>query len=559
MRYKKDEDLEFLKNVKSEDLNKLVKILTDSKTEELTKRDIYKAFDFDHNIYWQEIAAELQYFGGNTVSNIIRQEGVLYAEILRDVWSHLEIKYDTSLSIIELEEIFLSEERKTGFKEQFKQNVVSWENMLLQFALPVRVALLLKKVADPAFRITVDAVKEIATLRKKYQLSCKDIKPSYDVQDSKIKELTYSSNIVIRDEMGSELVELKIVDKESSNIINFDENEMNDPNIDNIKQLLADAFKGVVGTPNQTVELVFSPEVQQGLANGTYKLMDNRAIVINSSGGGIKEHAKVLSTGKGRQLLTGGFQLLSIAVAQSHLADIEKNLSMIKSSLEQILQLLDAEDRSKIEGYIKYTTEIVNYIRNNGYQNELSPQKKNKIEDIICELRSIESKIFIELENLNDDINKSNDKDTFGTKDTYDEIKGFLKRVKPLKERYELMLQLSLILSVITKYIDPLDKEFSKISIDLDRLESILVKFNESINKKKLILKSYFNLDDTLDERKKILQILQERNKNDFDNLHMTYKDGFQKIENSFNGASKILLSFDDNANISKYSIDYNF
>lgn len=556
MRYKKDEDLEFLKNVKSEDLNKLVKILTDSKTEELTKRDIYKAFDFEHNIYWQEIAAELQYFGGNTVSNIIRQEGVLYAEILRDVCSHLEVKYDTSLSIIALEEIFLSEERKTGFK-QFKQNAASWENMLFGLILPTRAALLLKKVADPAFRITVDAVKEIATLRKKYQSSCKDINVSYDVLDSKIKQLTYSSNIVIKDEMGSELVELKIVDKESSNIINFDENEMNDPNIDNIKQLLADAFKGVVGTPNQTVELVFSPEVQQGLANGTYKLMDNRAIVINSSGGGIKEHAKVLSTGQGRQLLTGGFQLLSIAVAQSHLADIEKNLSMIKSSLEQILQLFDAEARSKIEGYIKYTTEIVNYIRNNGYQIELSPQKKDKIEDIICELRRIESKIFIELENLNDDINKSNDKDTFGTKDTYDEIKGLLKRVKPLKERYELMLQLSLILSVITKYIDPLDKEFSKISIDLDRLESILVKFNESINKKKL--KSYFNLDDTLDERKKILKILQERNKNDFDNLNMTYKDGFQKIENSFNGRSKILLSFDDNANISKYSIDYNF
>ena len=44
MKYQKDKDLEFLKNVKSQDLENLVQILTSTKTEELSKRDIYKEF-----------------------------------------------------------------------------------------------------------------------------------------------------------------------------------------------------------------------------------------------------------------------------------------------------------------------------------------------------------------------------------------------------------------------------------------------------------------------------------------------------------------------------------
>ncbi len=43
MGYIKDEDLEFLKDVKSQDLNKLVEILTKPKAEELTKKDILQS------------------------------------------------------------------------------------------------------------------------------------------------------------------------------------------------------------------------------------------------------------------------------------------------------------------------------------------------------------------------------------------------------------------------------------------------------------------------------------------------------------------------------------
>ena len=65
MVYREDPDLEFLGQMKSEDLNDLVYCLTHDKdgevryTEELTNNELYKRFYPDHHQYWKEIAAEI--------------------------------------------------------------------------------------------------------------------------------------------------------------------------------------------------------------------------------------------------------------------------------------------------------------------------------------------------------------------------------------------------------------------------------------------------------------------------------------------------------------------
>jgi len=101
MAYRYDPDLEFLKNIKSEDLDDLVNILIYDKdgekrfTEELSLTDEYQKYYPDHNKYWKNIAEEIQKFGGNTFANIFRGgEGVLYKEILMDVCDKLKINYN---------------------------------------------------------------------------------------------------------------------------------------------------------------------------------------------------------------------------------------------------------------------------------------------------------------------------------------------------------------------------------------------------------------------------------------------------------------------------------
>jgi len=110
MAYRFDSDLEFLRNINSEDLNDLVFCLTHDKdgyprlTEELTQSDLYKAHYPDHQKYWHLIAAEIQRFGANTIMTFFRGgEGVLYKEVLMDVCDKLKVNYNKESSTERIE------------------------------------------------------------------------------------------------------------------------------------------------------------------------------------------------------------------------------------------------------------------------------------------------------------------------------------------------------------------------------------------------------------------------------------------------------------------------
>jgi len=110
MAYRYDPDLEFLKHIKSEDLDDLVNILIYDKdgekrfTEELSSTYEYKKYHPNHNKYWKNIAEEIQKFGGNTFANIFRgDQGVLYKEILIDVCDKLKVNYNKNSKVERIE------------------------------------------------------------------------------------------------------------------------------------------------------------------------------------------------------------------------------------------------------------------------------------------------------------------------------------------------------------------------------------------------------------------------------------------------------------------------
>ncbi|WP_429072190.1 DUF3944 domain-containing protein [Aeromonas veronii] len=101
MAYRYDSELEFLGKMKSEDLGDLVYCLTHDRdgssryTEELTTTELYKSYYPDHQKYWQQIAAEIQCFGANSLVTILRGgRGVEYKEVLMDVCDKMDVNYD---------------------------------------------------------------------------------------------------------------------------------------------------------------------------------------------------------------------------------------------------------------------------------------------------------------------------------------------------------------------------------------------------------------------------------------------------------------------------------
>lgn len=98
---KEDRDLLlFLQQADNEDLKTLVDILTHDTdgeiriAEQLTNTDAYLyCYPYRLNMMWQEIAGELQRFGGNTLANLCRNEGIRYREILQDICRKLEVYF----------------------------------------------------------------------------------------------------------------------------------------------------------------------------------------------------------------------------------------------------------------------------------------------------------------------------------------------------------------------------------------------------------------------------------------------------------------------------------
>ena len=111
---KEDRDLQFLASCPSSDLKTLVDMMTFDKngniriSEQLTDTDAYLRYYPERlPCMWQEIANELQRFGGNTIVNVIRRGGVYYREILKDVCRKMKVYFSGSEDTIELEQRLL--------------------------------------------------------------------------------------------------------------------------------------------------------------------------------------------------------------------------------------------------------------------------------------------------------------------------------------------------------------------------------------------------------------------------------------------------------------------
>ena len=116
-----DDLLPLLRKCTNKDLEPLVSYITNNGglTSELELTEAYKKHYPNHKMYVDEIAAEIQKFGGNTIVNLARGgKGVPYREIVCDVAKKLKVNFN--------------KKRETEFIEQqiaLKLLERAWEKM----------------------------------------------------------------------------------------------------------------------------------------------------------------------------------------------------------------------------------------------------------------------------------------------------------------------------------------------------------------------------------------------------------------------------------------------
>ena len=123
MAFKLDEDLEFLRYCDNDSLDVLVETLIKDKdgekrtTEELTSKNSYKQYNPNHAMYWEEIAEEIQKYGGNSIANMFRGTGVKYKEILCNVCDKMKVNYNSNSETRVIEQYLLMKILEDAMKE----------------------------------------------------------------------------------------------------------------------------------------------------------------------------------------------------------------------------------------------------------------------------------------------------------------------------------------------------------------------------------------------------------------------------------------------------------
>jgi len=258
--------------------------------------------------------------------------------------------------------------------------------------------------------------------------------------------------------------------------------------IKRVTQLIADSVKGTTSISKKTIEIVFKSEVQEGLRDGAYTMMKTRsgevlADAVDSTGKVVGK-ARVVESGKLKQLATGAFQLVSIAVAQSHLADIERSLVGIQRSIDQLQNSFDNEFIAKIKGTINYLREIGEKIKLAALPDALSEPQKNVLETISKDAYIMYSQIEEDLKTLTQNTKSVIDKQWVGTDDCHKALKDITKRFEVINIRWTLLIELACLTNIIMTYQDPCERIYTRTKLDLNTWEQLIESFSESFEKK---------------------------------------------------------------------------
>lgn len=137
MAYRRDNDLEFLAKVPTDDLKPLVEILTNGKytfNQNLDKRDPKDP------AYWTYVAEQIQLYGGDTIMNMFRLgDGVLYREVLTDVCDKYKITYKKEDIVADIEKRLV---RKIFSESWEKLNQEQKREILISAKVPCTTSML---------------------------------------------------------------------------------------------------------------------------------------------------------------------------------------------------------------------------------------------------------------------------------------------------------------------------------------------------------------------------------------------------------------------------------
>ena len=135
-----------LRDSSDEDLKPLVDYVLDAATNSLCIKDVYKEHKDYPRFYTDELVLEIREFGGNSLVNLFRSDGVPYREVVEDVAGKLGVSFDRADQVEQIEmkiltKIFVQSiakmdaAQRTKLEEEFRK--LGMNNVSLSAGAPI--------------------------------------------------------------------------------------------------------------------------------------------------------------------------------------------------------------------------------------------------------------------------------------------------------------------------------------------------------------------------------------------------------------------------------------
>jgi uncharacterized protein YaaW (UPF0174 family) len=193
LKYKPDPGLEFLQFCSHEEIKSLAEILinTGGSSEGISSDDNFIKNKDDLKKCWQTIAAELQRFGGNTISNTARiGRGIVYEEIVDDVCGSFGINVENVCLIDKEEKILSASLRRSLETVEFHELIKA---KLSQQKIDIQGVYGIDQVIKDdvlfAYKISIEMIERIINYSGEYELNQRISKPDFRVRGGLFKSI----------------------------------------------------------------------------------------------------------------------------------------------------------------------------------------------------------------------------------------------------------------------------------------------------------------------------------------------------------------------------------
>ncbi|HEI2545066.1 TPA: hypothetical protein SI553_000530 [Escherichia coli] len=428
---------------------------------------------------------ELQHFGGNTVMNLFRGNGVSYSEIVDDVASHLKIKVAKNAPVKEKESLIIDavfasswnkmsdDDRRQLLRDMGINTSISLDKLsrmelpLLQRAamvasglaqiatgktLPLIAGLGIGRVlgvltgpvglaltglytaydiSNPAFRITLPCVVQIAWIRLK---NSRHHRLSESVSSTTISTANYDNRWVFENEKSQRVLTVSSIALNKithpDTLVRHDITEIS--RLSPLLQTLPSLATAAHIASHHYMEVIIDgalAKVKDGSGYRGFSLGEK----------GIKAHAVLLNPDKLNQLVNAGI-LLNVAsaiLAQKHLADISNKLTQIIETIREISAFQNNARKSEIVGAIQYLQQITPVV----IEGQSSPEIRQILEAIEKDFSTLQDHLLTDIAFAGEKVASINDGSFFSSATITSKIQAQQKIIEERTMEWDLAMK----------------------------------------------------------------------------------------------------------------------